>query len=450
MRLDDLTTKHSKGRHRRRTAEIRIPLPVVAIVAAVALGLTLLAGGRPAANPPAQGASAAPSPGADTAGQLSNDEILQRFLDPALLEAVPVGPEPVAEPVRVVLTSSRVITTLGESGIPEVALKAYKRAAARLAASKPSCGLHWSLLAAIGRVESNHGRFGGAQLRADGYGTQPIRGIPLDGRPNVALIRDTDNGKLDGDRTYDRAVGPMQFIPSTWRSVNVDGNGDGERDPNNIFDAAAGAGVYLCAGVTNLREPGQAATAVRRYNNADTYVRVVLNLARQYRNGGVAVLPYSPPTPQPTVVTTVRPPATARPSVSAAPTTPSAPAGRPTTSPSAAPAPDETVAAPTQTAPAPATTTPPASTPTPAETGPAEPSTGAPTTEPAPSETATASGKPTDPPETAAVGWAPAMRETVLSLLQQSTATPTPSGTPTDTPVGTPSGSPAAVESARP
>ncbi|MGH8775651.1 MAG: lytic transglycosylase domain-containing protein [Jiangellaceae bacterium] len=88
-------------------------------------------------------------------------------------------------------------------------------------------------------------------------------------RPNVALIRDTDGGALDGDTTYDRAVGPMQFIPSTWRSVSVDGNGDGRRDPNNIYDAAQGAAVYLCAGDTDLRDPIQAARAVRRYNNAD-------------------------------------------------------------------------------------------------------------------------------------------------------------------------------------
>jgi hypothetical protein len=192
-----------------------------------------------------------------------------------------------------VLSGVPVIKTLGESGIPDVAVRAYKKAEARLAVSDPGCGVPWTLLAAIGRVESNHGRFGGAQLRDDGSATRRIRGIPLDGRPNVALIRDSDGGALDGDTRYDRAVGPMQFIPSTWRAVNADGNGDGFADPNNMFDAAQGAAQYLCTGTSNLRDPARAAQAVRRYNNADSYVRVVLGLARMYQAGRVVGLPSS-------------------------------------------------------------------------------------------------------------------------------------------------------------
>ena len=136
-------------------------------------------------------------PGLDGALPFQEDTALEPFLDAEMLAAVPVGADPVAEPVRSVLSSSRVIDSLGESGIPSVAVYAYTRAAARLATEDPTCGIRWTLLAAIGRVESNHGRFGGAMLRDDGYPTQPIRGIPLDGRPNVALIRDTDGGALD-------------------------------------------------------------------------------------------------------------------------------------------------------------------------------------------------------------------------------------------------------------
>ncbi|MFP3899854.1 MAG: lytic transglycosylase domain-containing protein [Acidimicrobiia bacterium] len=175
--------------------------------------------------------------------------------------------------------------------IPEIALMAYTVAQDTLAVTDPQCGLRWSLLAAIGRVESNHGRHGGAQLLPNGDTTRPIRGLPLDGRPGVARIGDTDRGALDGDETLDRAVGPMQFIPSTWRVVAVDANGDGRRDPDNIFDAALAAGVYLCAGDTDLRDPAQLAAAVFRYNRSHTYVRLVLALAAAYEQGRSRPLP---------------------------------------------------------------------------------------------------------------------------------------------------------------
>lgn len=59
---------------------------------------------------------------------------------------------------------------------------------------------------------------------------------------------DTDRGSLDRDPTYDRAVGPMQFIPGTWRRVGVDANGDGVKDPQDIGDAATAAAVYPVLG----------------------------------------------------------------------------------------------------------------------------------------------------------------------------------------------------------
>jgi hypothetical protein len=267
------------------------------------------------------------------------------------------------------------------------------------------------LLAAIGRVESNHGRFGGARLREDGYGTKPIRGIPLDGRPNVALIRDTDGGELDGDTTYDRAVGPMQFIPSTWRSVGQDGNDDGRSDPNNIFDAAQGAGAYLCAGGGNLTDTAARARAVRRYNNADSYVQMVLRLATMYETGAVQPLPDLPATPPPAATPSApRPPAPTAPPSPAGPPRPGQPGPTPpprppaTTMPGAGPAPTTTP------------TTPP----------PVDPP---PTTVPEdPAPTTTVPPAPAEPP--AAVGWAPAMREVVVDTL-------TPDGCPGAEPGGT-------------
>ncbi len=410
----DIPVKHTPGRHRRQQHRThRRPLSALAMAAVVALGL--FAG--IAADHPAPDAARPVEAGAFPAGgsgRVSEDESLKRFVDPAHLAAVPVGPADVAEPVQAVLSGARVIEALGESGIPVVAQRAYQKAASAPATDE-SCGLRWTLLAAIGRVESNHGRFGGAQLREDGYGTRPIRGIPLDGRPNVALIRDTDGGALDGDTTYDRAVGPMQFIPSTWRSVAADANADGRRDPNNIFDAAQGAAVYLCVGDTDLRDPTQAARAVRRYNNADEYVRVVLSLAASYETGAVAVLPSSPARPSEDWSApddTAAPPATPRTPTSSASTAPPAPVDTaPAPSPSA-------VAAPTWPA-----------TPGPDETTPAEPEPPDETVsaEPAPEETSAEPWSPDEQLPTAAVGWAPAMRETVLSVLEETPVPPEPS-----------------------
>ena len=78
-----------------------------------------------------------------------------------------------------------------------------------------------------------------------GNAVPPIFGIALDGG-NTAEITDTDDGAIDGDAEFDRAVGPMQLIPQTWRNWHIDGGGDGVEDPQNIDDAALAAANYLC------------------------------------------------------------------------------------------------------------------------------------------------------------------------------------------------------------
>src|SRR6476661_7534623 len=156
---------------------------------------------------------------------------------------------------------------LEANGIPSIALAAYQRAAGVLDGIKPGCGIDWALLGAIGRVESNHARFGGNVLDADG-------------------------GSLDRDAVFDRAVGPMQFIPSSWRMAGRDGDGDGVANPQSLTDAVTGAGVLLCSGGTDLRQPGAAYQAVLRYNHSDSYVRTVLSIADAYRRG-VTVVPMS-------------------------------------------------------------------------------------------------------------------------------------------------------------
>ncbi|CAM5361156.1 Transglycosylase SLT domain-containing protein OS=Streptomyces violarus OX=67380 GN=FHS41_003189 PE=4 SV=1 [Streptomyces violarus] len=156
--------------------------------------------------------------------------------------------------------------------LPATVFAAYRRAEDRLAREAPGCRLRWQLLAAIGQVESGQAR--GGRVASDGTTLAPILGPRLDGVA-FALIRDTDGGAHDGDTAYDRAVGPMQFIPSTWARWGADGNGDGRTDPNNVFDAALAAGRYLCAGGRDLSVPAQLDRAILGYNHSAAYLRTV-------------------------------------------------------------------------------------------------------------------------------------------------------------------------------
>ena len=168
-------------------------------------------------------------------------------------------------------------------------LAAYKAAEAALAASNPSCHLPWTLVAGIGRVESGNASGG----RVDGAGTTNgrILGPRLDGATvGTATIRDTDGGTLDGDTAFDRAVGPMQFIPGTWKTFAKDGNNDGVASPHNVFDAAVAAANYLCAGGGDLSQPAAQRAALLRYNRSDAYGALVLRWAAAY-GAGVSVIP---------------------------------------------------------------------------------------------------------------------------------------------------------------
>jgi membrane-bound lytic murein transglycosylase B len=121
-------------------------------------------------------------------------------------------------------------------GIPAEYEAAYRAAA-------PSCpGLRWTLLAAVGQVESGHGRNQG---------------------PSSA-----------------GAVGPMQFMPATFRRYAVDGDGDGVADPWDPEDAVRTAAAYLCA--TGARGGGPQGThdALFAYNHAEWYVQLVLATER--------------------------------------------------------------------------------------------------------------------------------------------------------------------------
>ncbi len=115
-------------------------------------------------------------------------------------------------------------------------VKLYKESA-----EKYGFGKDWYVLAAVGKVESNHG----ANLGPSSAG----------------------------------AMGPMQFLPSTWETSGVDGNGDGVAnimDPRDAIPAAAG---YLKDGGA----PRDWYRALYTYNHADWYVEKVLGVAEGYR-----------------------------------------------------------------------------------------------------------------------------------------------------------------------
>jgi membrane-bound lytic murein transglycosylase B len=184
-----------------------------------------------------------------------------------------------------------VVATASATGIPAVALAAYQRAATVIDSADRSCLLPWQLVAAIGRVESDHGRVNGNVLTAKGFAEPGIFGPALNGSRGTSRIKDTDAGQYDGDAKFDRAVGPMQFIPSTWAIVGVDADNDGQRNPQDVYDAALASAVYLCSGSDDLSTGAGQRSAVFRYNHSQKYVDLVLAIEHAYQRGDFASVP---------------------------------------------------------------------------------------------------------------------------------------------------------------
>jgi membrane-bound lytic murein transglycosylase B len=338
------------------------------------------------------------------------------------------------------------------SGIPGTVLAAYQKAANDLALAMPGCHLTWPLLAGIGKVESAHAS--GGKVEANGNTRGKILGPVLDGGPGMAAIADTDQGLYDGNSSWDRAVGPMQFIPGTWKAYGADGNGDGVKDPHNVYDAARAAGDYLCSGGANLADPQGLVQAVLRYNHSMDYVSTVLRWMQSYAKQTVTIPDtqgvITPPsnddgnvdksndptrssttTPPPTSPTPSVTPTTPSPSSqtttkpaypSSSPTKPSTPSTSPTTTPTTTPTTPKPPYSPTPSSPTTSTPSTPTTTPTtPSETPTTTPSE-SPTTTPSESPSTTPSGSPTTTP----------------TQSPDATCTPEPTTTPTTTPTVTP------------
>lgn len=162
-------------------------------------------------------------------------------------------------------------SALALSEIPPYLLAHYE--------SAPACaGLPWQVVAAIGFIESRHGE--GRVDPATGNTNPPILGPALDGSGgNEALPATPASTTWTGDARWQHAIGPMQFLAGTWQAWGVDGSGDGVADPNNAYDAIAGAGRYLCDGKPTL---DSLSAAILRYNNSATYEADVINKAIAY------------------------------------------------------------------------------------------------------------------------------------------------------------------------
>lgn len=136
-----------------------------------------------------------------------------------------------------VITADRIATMRMAPAAPAY-MALYHRAAAAMCP-----GLSWTVLAAIGQVESGHGR--------------------------------------DTSTSYAGAMGPMQFLPATFAAYAVDGDHDGVASIMDPADAIFTAARYLCANGAGTG-PNALANAIFLYNHAGWYVQMVLALAKQY------------------------------------------------------------------------------------------------------------------------------------------------------------------------
>ena len=245
------------------------------LIAALALALAAVAGLGYWAS---QTVLAGPQFGSDVARDYVSAPAPAEGPAPPVAPGEPVGPS-VVDPHWLATTSDR-------TGIPRPALAAYARVQLDRSGG---CAVGWTTLAGIGWVESQHGTIGGRRLRADGHSSTRILGPALDGHGRFAAIRSTPGSAVwHGDRVWEHAVGPMQFLPSTWRSWATDGDGDGKADPNDLDDAAVTTARYLCADGGDLGTGAGWASAVFSYNHERAYVDAVYAAATSYaaRAGG--------------------------------------------------------------------------------------------------------------------------------------------------------------------
>jgi membrane-bound lytic murein transglycosylase B len=234
-----------------------------------------LAGAEPAL-PEAPAVDAAVAVVQPAAGQVPVE-----LADPSGLS--PASRMPSGRVGNILVDANWLATESAGTGIPARALQAYAAAEIAIRRDTPECKIAWNTLAAIGWIESGHGSHAASVLQPDGSTSHPIVGPALDGSDDLAAIPATAATEAaTGDPHWDHAVGPLQFIGSTWAKWGVDASGDGVADPNNIDDAALTAGRYLCAAGGDLTTAEGWHKAIRSYNHSDAYVEAVRTAANSF------------------------------------------------------------------------------------------------------------------------------------------------------------------------
>lgn len=172
-------------------------------------------------------------------------------------------------------------------GMSIEAATAYIEGAKRAQELVPGCAVDPLFLAGFGKVESGHGTANGASIQPDGMVLPKILGPPLDGSGvggNVTPIRNrlpADKRSLYGvNGAYDQAVGPMQFLGSTFGGLQPPPDFDGDPStiptPHSYYDATLGAAILLCNAGDGLQDEASMRKGAFSYNRSSSYVEKVM------------------------------------------------------------------------------------------------------------------------------------------------------------------------------
>lgn len=172
----------------------------------------------------------------------------------------PSGTVPRRKPEPPVFTEGR--RRLVEAGVPDLAAKAYLNASVRVTELHPECTVPPEVLVAFGRQESDHGQV--VEWDDTGHSIGILKGYANTGD-------DTEGGELDGDTEADWAVGPMQFIPTTWKAYAQDGDGDGKAEPGSFYDSALTGAWHICSLAGAFPKASVIAAAWAQYDTAYRY-----------------------------------------------------------------------------------------------------------------------------------------------------------------------------------